>query len=46
VQQTLRMKGFSSNWCSWICSVISGGHVGIKMNGEIGQNFQTHKGLR
>jgi endo-1,4-beta-D-glucanase Y len=35
VQQTLRMKGFSSNWFSWICSVISGGHVVINMNGEI-----------
>ena len=46
VQQTLRMKGFSSKWCSWINSIMIGGHVGIKVNDEIGANFQTKKGLR
>ncbi|KAL5659324.1 hypothetical protein ACJX0J_032487 [Zea mays] len=30
VQQTLRMKGFSEKWCSWINLVTTGGHVGIK----------------
>ena len=46
VQQTLRMKGFSSKWCNWIKSIIQGGHVSIKVNEEIGDNFQTLKGLR
>ena len=46
VQQTLRMKGFSHTWCNWINTFIQGGHVGIKVNDEIGENFQTLKGLR
>jgi hypothetical protein len=25
VQQTLRMKGFSGTWCTWINSIMSGG---------------------
>jgi len=46
VQQTLRMKGFSQKWCEWIETFIQRGHVGIKINDQIGQNFQTSKGLR
>ena len=46
IQQTLRMKCFSQKWCEWIKSFIQGGHVGIKINDQIGQNFQTLKGLR
>jgi len=46
VQQTLRMKGFSREWCAWINSIMTGGHVGIKVNDQVGSNFQTHKGLR
>ncbi len=46
VQQTLRMKGFSPKWCEWIASFIQGGHVGIKVNDQTGNNFQTYKGLR
>ena len=40
------MKGFSHKWCEWIESFIQGGHVGIKINDHIGQNFQTLKYLR
>jgi len=40
------MKGFSQKWCEWIGAFIQGGHVGIKINDQIGQNFQTLKGLR
>jgi hypothetical protein len=40
------MKGFSRQWCRWIDSVIQGGHVGIKVNDHVGQNFQTKKGKR
>jgi len=46
VQQTLRMKGFSSTWCKWIEEVVSRGSVGIKVNEKVGRNFQTRKGLR
>jgi hypothetical protein len=40
------MKGFSTTWCSWISSIMTGGHVGIKVNDRIGADFQTKKGLR
>jgi hypothetical protein len=46
VQQTLRMKGFSPTWCKWIASFMEGGHVAIKINDQVGQNFQTKKGVR
>lgn len=46
IQQTLRMKGFSNTWCEWIDFIMTGGHVGIKVNDQIGPYFQTHKGLR
>jgi hypothetical protein len=46
VQQTLRMKGFSPKWCQWIVSFVQGGHVDIKVNDQIGNNFQTYKGLK
>jgi hypothetical protein len=34
------MKGFCSKWCNWIDAIIEGGHVGIKINDQVGQNFQ------
>jgi hypothetical protein len=40
------MKGFSSTWCKWVASFMEGGHVGIKINDQVGQNFQTKKGVR
>jgi hypothetical protein len=46
VQQTLRMKGFSPKWCQWVASFMEGGHVGIKVNDQVGKNFQTKKGVR
>jgi len=46
LQQTLRMKGFPEKWCSWIQSFVSKGSVGVKVNDDIGKNFQTKKGLR
>jgi hypothetical protein len=46
VRQVLEMKGFSDKWCQWVESIIQGGHVGIKINDLVGQNFQTKKGLR
>lgn len=44
--QTLRMKGFSRKWCRWVESFVSGGSVAIKVNDEVGNYFQTRKGLR
>jgi hypothetical protein len=46
LQQTLRMKGFSDEWCAMINSFVSGGSVAIKVNDDVGKYFQTKKGLR
>jgi retron-type reverse transcriptase len=40
------MMRFSSQWCNWIDTIIQGGHVRIKINDQVGPNFQTKKGLR
>jgi hypothetical protein len=40
------MKVFSPTWCKWVTSFMEGGHVGIKVNDIIGQNFQKRKGIR
>jgi hypothetical protein len=37
--QTLRMKGFSPKWISWVESFISGGSVAVKVNDEVGHFF-------
>jgi hypothetical protein len=36
VRKVLEMKGFSSQWCNWIDSIIQGGHVGVKINDQVG----------
>ncbi len=46
LMQTLRMKGFSPKWISWVNSFISGGSVAVNVNNDIGHYFQTKKGLR
>jgi hypothetical protein len=46
LQQVLRMKGFDPVWCDRIKNFVQGGSVGIKVNDDIGHNFQTKKGLR
>jgi hypothetical protein len=45
LQQTMRMKGFSERWCKWIEQIVTGGSVAVKVNDEIGNFFQTKKGL-
>jgi hypothetical protein len=45
VKQVLEMKGFSSQWCDWIDTIIQGGACGIEINNQVGPNFQTKKGL-
>ena len=32
LQQTLRMKYFSAQWCKWIDCIVRGESVGIKIN--------------
>jgi hypothetical protein len=44
VQQTLRMKDFSPTWCQRVASFMEGGHVGIKINDQVRQNFRTKNG--
>jgi hypothetical protein len=39
------MKGFSDTWCQWIECFTQNGLAGIKINDQVGDNFQTHKGL-
>lgn len=46
LMQTLRMKGFSPKWISWIESFVSGGSVAVNVNNDVGSYFQTKKGLR
>jgi hypothetical protein len=45
VKQVLEMKEFLSVWCHWIDTIIQGGHVGIKINDQVGPNFQSKRGL-
>jgi hypothetical protein len=40
------MKGFSEKLCHWIDQFVSKDRAGVKVNDDIGQCFQTKKGLR
>jgi retron-type reverse transcriptase len=44
--EVLERKQFPGKWIEWIQQVISGGRVGIKINGESGNFFRTYKGVR
>ena len=44
--QVLEMKGFPSKFNDLVMHIVSGGKVGIKVNGEVGPYFRTHQGLR
>ena len=46
LQQTIRMKGFSEEWCALVRNFVSGGSVAVKVNDDVGHYFQTKKGLR
>jgi hypothetical protein len=46
LHQTLRMKGFSHEWCDLINDFMSGGSVAMRVNDDTGHYFQTRKGLR
>jgi hypothetical protein len=45
VRQTLWMKGFSQTWCKWVEAFTQNGHVGNKINDQVGENFVIKKGL-
>jgi hypothetical protein len=40
LQQTLRIKGFSNKWCSWVQQFTQGGNINIKVNDQLGSYFQ------
>jgi hypothetical protein len=44
--EVLRQKNFPDIWREWIQQCIEGGKVGINLNGEHGNFFNTYKGLR
>jgi hypothetical protein len=44
--EVLKKKNFPHKWLEWMKQVIEGGRLGINMNGEPGNFFNTHKGLR
>ena len=46
VIQMLKMRGFPDKWCDWVMETMRGGHVGVRVNDEIGPYFKTFKGLR
>jgi hypothetical protein len=43
--EVLRKKNFPSKWIEWTKQIVEGG-VGININGNPGNFFDTHKGLR
>jgi hypothetical protein len=45
LEQVLRGKGFPSKWTSWAMQTVRG-EVCVNVNGERGEYFKTHQGLR
>jgi hypothetical protein len=45
-QRRPRRKKLAPKWLEWMKQIIEGGRVGIKINGEPGDFFNTQKGLR
>ena len=46
VEEVLTKKGFGEKSRHWIMSMIRGGKVCVNINGENGNYFKTHRGLR
>jgi hypothetical protein len=44
--EVLKKKNFPQKWLEWMKQIIEGGRVGININGEPGNFFNTYKGLR
>jgi hypothetical protein len=43
LQLTLRMKGVSQKYCSWVEHFTQGSNINIKINDQLGSYFQTKK---
>jgi hypothetical protein len=39
-------RGFNSTWCEWMEKILHNGIVAIKLNGQMGPNFPSYKGVR
>jgi hypothetical protein len=46
LMEILERKNFPLKWIEWVQQVVTGGRVGINLNGEPGNYFRTFKGLR
>jgi hypothetical protein len=46
LMEVMEREKIPAKWRRWIQDVLSGGRVGINFNGEPGEFFRTHKGLR
>jgi hypothetical protein len=46
LEEMLKQRGFSSKWVEKFCTLVHGGSVGIRINDENSNFFQTGKGLR
>jgi hypothetical protein len=44
--EVLERKQFPGMWIEWFRQVVSGGRVGIKVNGELVNFFKTYKGVK
>jgi hypothetical protein len=44
--EILDSRGFCHTWINWIRALITGGYVGVALNGSDSQFFKTEKGLR
>jgi hypothetical protein len=42
----MEAKGLPSKWIDLIMKTVTGGKVGINVNGDIGAYFSTHQGVR
>jgi hypothetical protein len=46
VLEVLEKKNFPPKWIEWTYQIVSGGRVGIDLNGEPGEFFRRYRGLR
>jgi hypothetical protein len=46
MMDVLRRNNFPKKWLEWTKKIVEGGKVGININGNPGNFFDTHKGLR
>ena len=44
--KVLETRGFSTKWTQWIKQLVTGGSLGILVNGEESPYFKPGKGLR